>query len=196
MQFLTSLALLPLLGLTSTASPVPNPKPAASGNSPAGCSATSFGKFAWTVKNFDFHASYIFTTPAHQNSWGYVSFDLVNPADQSTAHCEAASSQLSDFFYGTVQYKCNDTQRLGSTSFDFARPTNQLRLNQTWTCDDTDPQWPTTFTGRGHVDLPLECTDKTEENPDWQMGEIYSSRTITCAKVDSTFKPTELSAVA
>jgi hypothetical protein len=142
MHFHASLALLPLLGLTSTASPIPSPDPAEAGSSPAGCSDTSFKSFAWIARSFDFHASYTFTTPAHQNSWGYVSFDLFNPADQTTTHCEAASSQLSDFFYGTVPYKCNDTQRRGSTSFDFNRPLNQLRVNQTWTCDDRDPQYP------------------------------------------------------
>jgi hypothetical protein len=142
MHFRTAFAAVPLLALTATASPVPNPKAAVDARSPAGCSAASFKNFAWTAKNFDFHASYIFTTPAHQNSWGYVSFDLVNPADQTTTHCEGQSNQLSDFFYGTVPYKCNDTARIGRTSFDFARPTNQLRLNQTWTCDDTDPQYP------------------------------------------------------
>ncbi|KAK3297231.1 uncharacterized protein B0H64DRAFT_121216 [Chaetomium fimeti] len=195
MYFSTPFALLSLLGLAS-ASPVPSPSPAEGSTSPAGCSDTSFGAFAWTAKNFDFHASYIFTTPSHQNSWGYVSFDLLNPADQSTTHCEGASNQLSDFFYGTVAYKCNDTARIGETSFDFARPTNQLRVNQTWTCDDKDPKWPTTFTGRGQVDLTLECEDEKWENKEWEMGQIYSSRTITCAPVESTFKPTELTAVA
>ncbi|KAK4243971.1 hypothetical protein C7999DRAFT_44303 [Corynascus novoguineensis] len=195
MKYLNSLALLPLLGLTSTATPVPSPK-AVSANSPAGCSDTSFKDFAWTVKDFDFHASYIFTNPAHQNSWGYVLFDLVNPADQTTTHCEASSNQLSDFFYGNFVYSCNDTQRVGKTTFDFSRPTNQLRVNQTWTCDDKDPQWPTTFTGRGGTNFNLTCTDETWENPKWEPGQIYSSRTITCGKVDKTFKPDELTAIA
>jgi len=195
MQFRTPFVLLSLLGLTS-ASPVPSPTPAEGSKSPAGCSDTSFKKFAWTAKNFDFHASYIFTTPAHQNSWGYVSFDLYNPGDQTTAHCEGTSNQLSDFFYGTVPYKCNDTARIGETSFDFARPTNQLRVNQTWTCDDNDPVYPTTFTGRGSVDLPLVCKDETWKNDKWEIGQIYSSRTITCAPVEAVIKPSELSAVA
>lgn len=140
MHFTTPLT-LSLLGL-ATASPITSRSPAEAAASPAGCSDVSTDNFAWAVRAFDFHASYTFTTPAHQNSWGYVSFDLVNPADQSTAHCEAASSQLSDFFYGTVQYKCNDTLRAGSTRFDFSRPANQLRVEQSWVCDDVDPQWP------------------------------------------------------
>jgi hypothetical protein len=31
-----------------------------------GCQAASFGNFSWTLASFDYHASYIFTTPAHQ----------------------------------------------------------------------------------------------------------------------------------
>ncbi|AEO56633.1 hypothetical protein MYCTH_2078150 [Thermothelomyces thermophilus ATCC 42464] len=197
MQLLASLAFLPLLGLTSTATPVPGTKRAEDTKTPAGCTDLSFGgNFAWTAKAFDFHASYIFSTPSHQNSWGYVSFDLVNPADQTTTHCEASSNQLSDFFYGNFQYKCNDTERLGKTTFDFNRPANLLRVNQTWRCDDKDPQWPITFTGRGQVAFNLTCTEEKYENPDWQMGEIYSSRTITCGKVNRTFKPTDIDAIA
>lgn len=60
----------------------------------------------WTVSNFDFHASYTFTTPAHQNSWGYVNFTLENPAVDYKPICSAASSQLQDFYYGTQVYKC------------------------------------------------------------------------------------------
>lgn len=109
-----------------------------------GCSNTSFHSFAWLARQFDFHASYIFTTPSHQNSWGYASFDLFNPADQSTTHCQGQSNQLSDFFYGTVQYQCDDAGagRAGETSFDFDRPTGRMRVNQTWICADQEPEWP------------------------------------------------------
>ncbi len=137
MQFRSPLALLPLLSLPSTASPISSPR-AAESTAVTGCSDVSWKAMSWTARAFDFHASYIFTTPAHQNSWGYASFELFNPADQSTTHCEAASNQLSDFFYGTVQYKCNDTR----TTFDFSRPANQLRVQQSWVCADRDPKWP------------------------------------------------------
>lgn len=53
-----------------------------------------------------------------------------------------------------------------------------------------------TFTGRGDVNLTLACNDVTWKNPDWEMGQIYSSRTVTCELVDSEIKPTEMSAVA
>jgi hypothetical protein len=193
MHLRTPSALLPLLALplTTYASPVTIPRA-----DTAGCSDASFHSFAWLARSFDFHASYIFTTPAHQNSWGFVSFDLCNPADQSTARCEAQSDQLSDFFYGTVPYKCNDTARHGATSFDFSRPQNLLRVNQTWTCADRDPQWPTTFTGRGGINLTLDCTDTFWQNPNWTMGEFYSTRDIKCKPVDAKIVPGDLSAVA
>ena len=108
-----------------------------------GCQASSFGNFAWQVENFDYHASYIFTTPAHQNSWGYVNFNLTNPALEYKAVCSATSNQLSDFFYGTMAYNC--TVPDGSTTkttFDFSRPSGVLNVNQTWTCSDEDPQYP------------------------------------------------------
>ncbi|KAL2132476.1 hypothetical protein VTI74DRAFT_3750 [Chaetomium olivicolor] len=189
MQLRAPATLLSLLAIpwASTASPVALPR------SEPGCSDISFKSFAWEVHNFDFHASYIFTTPAHQNSWGFVSFELYNPADKTSTHCEASSNQLQDFFYGTVQYKCGDS---GSTSFDFSRPANQLRVNQSWVCDDKDPQWPTTFTGRGEVTLPLDCTDETWQNPNWELGQIYSSRNIKCKPVQATIVPFELTAVA
>lgn len=134
MQFLTS-TILPLLALPwfSTASPVTLPR------SEPGCSDLSFKSFSWEVRAFDFHASYLFTTPAHQNSWGYASFELYNPATKTSTHCEASSNQLQDFFYGTIQYKCGES---GSTSFDYNRADNKLRVNQSWVCDDKDPQWP------------------------------------------------------
>ncbi|KAG7293968.1 hypothetical protein NEMBOFW57_004029 [Staphylotrichum longicolle] len=145
---------------------------------------------SWTASNFDFHASVIYSTPAHLSSArGYASFDLFNPADQSTTHCDAASSQFFDFFDGTVQYKCNDTR----SSFDFNRVSGQLRVNQSWVCSDQDPQDPITFTGRGDVNLTLECTDTTWVNPKWIIGEIYSSLDTNCAPVDSEIQPTELS---
>ena len=122
------------------------------------CADTSFGHFSWALSSFDYHASFIFTTPAHQNSWGYVNFNLTNPAIGSsvTTVCSASSNQLSDFFYGTVQYTCTNTGSeeeeglkksdsssvVGKTTFDFNRPTGELRFNQSWTCRDQDPRYP------------------------------------------------------
>lgn len=96
----------------------------------------------WTLTDFDFHASYIFTTPAHQNSWGYVSFNVSNPVLDYTVSCSAASSRLNDFFYGEMVYDCKAPEgESATTSFTFSRPDGALALNQSWTCND-DPKYP------------------------------------------------------
>jgi len=94
--------------------------------------------FTWTVHGFDYHASYIFTTPSHQNSYGYVNFNLTNSATSYTAVCSATGFQLEDFFYGDISYPCTlpSTAPAGAAvSFKFNRPTGQLDLNETWICD-------------------------------------------------------------
>lgn len=132
------LTLIPL----SLAGPLPRVEQRDTG---LGCTRASFGNFSWTVDSFDFHASYIFTTPAHQNSWGYANFTLSNPALPSPAICSATSSQLDDFFYGNLWYTCSapggSPAGLGAT-FAFNRATGQLDFNQTWSCSDEDAQFP------------------------------------------------------
>jgi hypothetical protein len=95
----------------------------------------------WTVHGFDYHASYIFTTPAHQNSYGYVNLNLTNNMVPYTATCSATSGQLQDFFYGTQWYPCTlpSTAPAGAAvSFRFNRPTGQLDLNETIICGEDD----------------------------------------------------------
>lgn len=166
------------------------PPPAAT---PTGCTASSTKVSQWTVDEFDFHASYIFSTPAHQNSWGYVNFTLSNPALNYTPVCSAASDQLSDFFYGNFVYNCQvpDSAAADKASFTFARPNNTLAINQTWHCADEGSR----FTAEGGVQLNLSCSDTTWQNPNWQPGQIYSSRTVTCGKVTVPATIEEMSAV-
>jgi hypothetical protein len=110
-----------------------------------GCQAAS-SNLTYTVEDFDFHASYIFTTPAHQNSWGYASFNLTNPALTYKSSCSAQSNQLSDFFYGNQIFTCTEPDgSTTKTTFDYNRVTGQLDFNQTWICSDQDPQWPQVF---------------------------------------------------
>lgn len=42
----------------------------------------------------------------------------------------------------------------------------------------------------------LDCEETKYQNPNWTMGQIYSTRDIKCAPVDATIVPTELTAVA
>ncbi len=111
-----------------------------------GCTSNSFGDFAWGLEGFDYHASYVFTTPAHQNSWGYVNFNLSNPALTYPAVCSAASDQLDDFFYGTQTFTCTLPDGVDSTTtsttFEFNHASGLLNVTQTWTCSDADPQYP------------------------------------------------------
>jgi hypothetical protein len=91
----------------------------------------------WTVHDFDYHASYVFTTPAHQNSYGYVNFNLSNTAVPYTAICSATSSQLTDFYYGNQWYPCAlpATAPVGATvSFQFNRATGELDITETVVC--------------------------------------------------------------
>ncbi|EHK49163.1 uncharacterized protein TrAtP1_000236 [Trichoderma atroviride] len=158
-----------------------------------GCTASSTKVSKWTVDDFDFHASYTFSTPAHQNSWGYVNFTLSNPALGYTPVCSAASDQLSDFFYGNFVYNCEvpASAAADKATFTFARPTNSLAINQTWHCADEGSR----FTAQGGVQLNLTCSDTTWQNPNWQPGQIYSQRTVTCGKVTAPATIEEMSAV-
>jgi hypothetical protein len=146
---------------------------------PESCMSKSTKVSKWSVENFDYHASYTFTTPAHQNSWGYVNFTLSNPALDYKPICSAASSQLQDFYYGNFVYKCDVPVEGDEASFTFSRPASDLRINQTWSCvEEGGRVW-----AEGGIKLDLDCKDETWENPEWKQGQIYSSRTISCAQV-------------
>lgn len=108
------------------------------------CLSKSPAMVEWELEDFDYHASYIFSTPSHQNSWGYVSFTAFNPVHETRTRCSAQSSQLSDFFYGDVQYTCdNETPaNLRDTIFTFNRPTGEVTMEQTWYCHDQAPEFP------------------------------------------------------
>lgn len=137
------LAIIPLLAITAiplvsslaTADPGAD-IPTCNAHPNASC-AEQARTSQWVVENFDYHASYIFTTPAHQNSHGYVNFDLWNTVVQYTATCNATSDQLNDFFYGTIWYPCTlpSTAPPGAAvTFRFDRPTGLLEINGTVIC--------------------------------------------------------------
>ena len=115
------------------------PTDGGSGKKPQCSEISQSPEFRWTVEQFDFHASYIFSTPAHQNSWGYASFNLTNPALPYQAACSASSNQLNDFFYGNMWYNCSlpaEANGNGPAAFQYSRPSGKLDVNQTWECND------------------------------------------------------------
>lgn len=145
MQSLITTALAALVPLAAAAPLVGQEvaTAAAARDANPGCQSKSFDDFQWTIEDFDFHSSYVFTTPAHQNSWGYVDFNVTNPALEYQVACSGTSNQLSDFFYGTMIYTCTAPDGASAEStFDFSRPSGVLDFNQTWTCSDADPQYP------------------------------------------------------
>jgi hypothetical protein len=146
----------------------------------------------WDVQKFDFHSSYIFTTPAHQNSHGYVNFTLSNPALDRPTICSASSSQLSEFFYGNQIFTCDDVPDGQRATFTYSRSTGDLQINQTWTCPDEQAR----FSAIGGVTLDLNCKDVEWQNPDWQPGQFYSTRTVTCNHVDAQAPIKEISGIA
>lgn len=162
-----------------------------------GCSAAA-RDFQWTIENFSYHAQYIFTTPAHQNSAGTVKFNVTNPALLYQGRCEATSTQLSDFFYGTMNYKCQFPDGAKSSgSWAWSRPSGKLDFNQSWACSDLEPQYPATYNAYGTVNLTLACTDTTYQNPNWTTpGDIYSARTVDCEPQTFTLRPYQMTAVA
>lgn len=179
--------------LASTAAALPAGAPA---DSPT-CTSKVASLNSWTVKDFDYHQSYTFTTPAHQNSHGDVSFSLFNPALEGTAvgerYCSAYSTWLDVFFLGEIIYKCHDKdgKPVDDTTFTYSRPTQQLMINQTWTCDDNGAQ----YFAQGGVKLDLKCNETKYKNDNWKMGEIYSDDTTVCDKVTTEAKIDSMQAI-
>ncbi|KAL8404769.1 hypothetical protein RB594_009588 [Gaeumannomyces avenae] len=149
---------------------------------------SSGGSFAWEVRDFSYRAFWIFQNPAQQWARGELGFTLANPATGREAVCSATSSQLSDFFYGTVTYSCDvpDGEGRPPPTFRFnGYGLWRLQVNETWTCSPGG-----TFIGATTRDLPLKCNDTgVVRNPDWepgQPGNFYSTRYLTCDPLDIT----------
>ncbi|KAG6195615.1 hypothetical protein E4U22_007075 [Claviceps purpurea] len=181
-----------LLAATAMAAPAPAPATVSEPMTHETCTQKSGRTRGWQVKDFDFHASYLFTTPAHQNSAGFVKFTLENPALNFTSQCEGRSGQLDDFFYGNFVYKCTQPVPGVETTFTFSRPSSQLLINQSWACVDEQSSWK----AQGGANLTLDCKDETWKNPDWKQGQTYSSRTVSCGHVNAPIPINSMSAVA
>lgn len=158
------------------------------------CTSKSTKVTGLLVKDFGFHASYTFSTPAHQIAGGLVNFTLANPVLDYELRCSASSGQLTDFFYGTMNYNCTDDQTGKQTqqgTFSYSRPTNEIAVNQTWRCPEQSIFW-----AEGTAKLNLSCHETNYQNPNWTMGQIYSNRVITCDKHTQPVPLTSLRAAA
>ncbi|KAK1673542.1 hypothetical protein BDP55DRAFT_218669 [Colletotrichum godetiae] len=130
----------------------------------------------WTLTSFDYHASYIFSTPSHQNSWGYISFNVSNPV---------------------LDYTCTPPEggESTTTSFTWSTPEKAVTLNQSWTCND-DPKYPARYTAKGGAVADLQCEETFWQNDNWTIGQIYSTRNINCGIITLPTPIKEISAVA
>ncbi|KAM7200894.1 hypothetical protein V8F20_005136 [Naviculisporaceae sp. PSN 640] len=166
------------------------------------CLATSVHDFSWSL-SLEYHAFWYFTTPAHQNAWGTVTFNLTNPAvgkNLGTIHCQMDSSRLSDFFYGDQWYPCIPSTPevaavLPDTQFRFFTH-NRFDLNQTWVCNESlkeKKQKPVKFAALATTPLDMKCTDVSWVNPNWTSGtgQFYSTRDVKCEPVKLDLKPYE-----
>ncbi|KAH6683567.1 hypothetical protein F5X68DRAFT_22816 [Plectosphaerella plurivora] len=167
-------------------------------NTTKSCMARSPGMTEWELEDFDFHASYIFSTPSHQNSWGNVTFTAFNSVHNTRTRCSAKSNRLNDFFYGEVEYACdtNGDANLGAAKFTFNRPSGEVTMEQTWYCHDNPNFPPARFTAKGDVVTQLKCEETTFENGNWTMGSSFSQRDITCELVDVVVPVKELTGIA
>ncbi|KAF7562141.1 hypothetical protein G7046_g1983 [Stylonectria norvegica] len=155
------------------------------------CMAKGAKATHWNVEKFDYHASYIFSTPSHQIASGSVNFTLVNPVNNYKSTCTADSTQLDDFFYGNFEYHCDVPVPSDSASFTFSRPSGELKINQTWAC----PEEGGRFEAKGGATLKLDCKEYKWENPHWKDGQLFSQRIVTCKPATVKAEITEISAV-
>ncbi|KAM4062048.1 alternaria alternata allergen 1 domain-containing protein [Hirsutella rhossiliensis] len=167
---------------------------AAPAPAPQTCTSDSVAVSEWSVSDFEYHASYVFTTPAHQNSAGTVNFSLTNAAVPYTAQCFAASTQLQDFFYGNVPYKCTlpAANSADEVTFTFNRASGELKLEHSWNCASENSR----FKASGGANVGLKCHEQETKNDKWQMGQEYSRREISCDRVTLKVPITEKSGVA
>ncbi|KAK0651057.1 hypothetical protein B0T16DRAFT_344745 [Cercophora newfieldiana] len=143
----------------------------------------------WKIPAFDYHESYTFTTPAHQNSWGYVDFNLTNNLVPYATPCKAQNNRMFDFYGETPAFACTppDEAPLGAAAnFRFNKKTGQLDVEETVVVEGES------VLVAGSVNVTLTCTDKTEINENWVIGEVYSQRDVKCLIPDLVFKGEEV----
>ncbi|KAK4455286.1 hypothetical protein QBC34DRAFT_315404, partial [Podospora aff. communis PSN243] len=143
----------------------------------AGLATATATTIQWKIPLFDFHESYTFTTPAHQNSWGFVDFNLTNNLVSYTASCKAQNNRMFNFYGETPAFACTppDEAPLGAAAnFRFNRLTGQLDVEE-WIVQGEEK-----VLVAGSMNVTLACTDETTVNENWVIGEVYGQRDVRC----------------
>lgn len=142
------------------------------------CAAKAQAMKSWTLRNFNFNSSHVFTTPAHQFGNANAGFNLVNTVTQEERRCDAYSSRLAGWFYGDQVYQCKtlDGTQTPDTTFTFSMPEWTVKVNQSYEC----PGAITQYVAEGGADLSHQIRYyKTDfRNGGWTIspgGQIYQS---------------------
>ncbi|KAK2071186.1 hypothetical protein P8C59_005629 [Phyllachora maydis] len=180
----TLLALLPLLAAG-------NPVTARDTTSCATLSQSDL--FEWQVTAFHYHAQYTYSSPAHPNDQGFLSFNALNPALAWPTSCNVSTAEITDFLEGKHVFLCEPQAEdvkhgAGSTVFTFDQPGGLLSFNQTWTCPDATPA--TSYTGSASAQVRLTCKEETTyQNAHWAPGQVYEVQKVECTPVKFSVKP-------
>ncbi|KAI0127994.1 hypothetical protein BJ170DRAFT_595836 [Xylariales sp. AK1849] len=136
------------------------------------CTARSEAPTSFKVQGFQYHHGT--SSPAAQ-----LKFDLTNVANNHTSHCNMTSDQFA-LNHGNSENPaiawtaCEDADMVKiselydiSTLVKFDSNSTNLIVNQTWYCDDVNPEYPIAFFGQSKGQISnFTCTssDATAEN--------------------------------
>jgi hypothetical protein len=144
----------------------------------------------------------IYSTPAHLAvAEGTVTFNLSNSAVSYVTHCAASSSRGFGFFFGDQTFNCDAVPNqpvADAAVFTFSEPDGTFKVNATWVCDEAAQPKPKgggkketeTMLASGSGAVKLDCLTDSYQNPNWQIGEIYSRTTVTCKPAQLVIKAT------
>ncbi|CEJ87234.1 hypothetical protein VHEMI04347 [[Torrubiella] hemipterigena] len=142
------------------------------------CASQAIAMKSWTIHNFNFNASKVFTTPAHQFGDGYVGFNLFNTVTNEERRCDGGAGRLDPWFVGDANFQCRTMNGANdpNTVFNFNLASRTVKLNQSFEC----PGSVTQYVAQGGADLSKHVGyTKTEyHNYGWTYppgGNIYEA---------------------
>lgn len=142
------------------------------------CASQAVAMKSWTIHNFNFNSSRVFTTPAHQFGNGWVGFNLFNTVTNEERRCDGGTTRLDPWFVGDANFKCRtmDGQSDENTVFNFDMPAWTVKLNQSFEC----PGAITQYVAQGSADLKkhVRYTRREFHNYGWTIepgAQIYQT---------------------